>query len=62
MFPVGLGEEGKTVIGKGQRLAGADRAVLGKYRLETAQEEQHKGMSVARGDQPTSQGHSSLLV
>jgi hypothetical protein len=28
-------------------------AVLGKYRLETSQEEQHKGMSVARGDRPT---------
>ena len=26
------------------------KAVLGKYRPETAQEEQHKGMSVVRGD------------
>jgi hypothetical protein len=58
------------VTGKGKRLARAAKAVLGKYRLETAQEEtvcsasaqrrlsipprtqeeQHKGMPVARGD------------
>jgi hypothetical protein len=50
------------VTGKGQRPARAAKAVLGKYRLETAQEEQHKGMSVVRGDQPTSQEHSSLFV
>jgi hypothetical protein len=38
------------VTGKGQRLARADKAVLGKYRPETSQEEQHKGMSVVRDD------------
>jgi hypothetical protein len=31
------------------RFARVARAVLGKYRLETTQEEQHKGMSVVRG-------------
>ena len=37
------------MTGKGQRLARADRAVLGKYRQETAQEEQHKGVPDASG-------------
>ena len=41
------------MIGKEQRLAGAAKAVLGEYRLGTAHEEQHKGMSVVRSDQPT---------
>jgi hypothetical protein len=44
---------GRHVLGKGQRLARAARAVLGKYRLETAQEEQHKGMPVARKQNAT---------
>jgi hypothetical protein len=50
------------VTGKGKGLARAARAVLGKYGLETAQEEQHKGISVVRGDQPAYQEHQSLLV
>jgi hypothetical protein len=42
------------------RFARAENAVLvGQYRLETAQEEQHRGMSVVRGDRPT-QGRLEL--
>ena len=40
---------GEILSTKGQ-FARAANGVLGKYRLETAQEEQHKGMSVVRGD------------
>jgi hypothetical protein len=36
-----------------RKFARATNAVLGKYRLGTAHEEQHKGMSVVRADQPT---------
>jgi hypothetical protein len=35
------------------RFARVENAVLGQYRLETAQEEQHRGMSVVRSDRPT---------